>query len=287
MPYLILSNKQGAGTAVPDQWVSRSSLSLVNTETVDSSWGLAISPDGTTIVSREELGNPYAKFVEYTLSTPYDISTKSTANTKTRGSAGWLRDMSVIYNDDGSALWFGHGNNLYRYDISNYSISAMGSTADGYYSNFFTTGPDCIRFSADGTKFYYSNGYHRWIRQYALSTPWDITSLSNIASPEATFDTSTLPSWVNGIPVGNKNINCFQIDPSGNSLALSFVASTTNNLYRVQLSTPWDISSVNISTIVEIGVLGGNGNIRSWVISDDGANVYYPTYSYLKQYSWT
>lgn len=88
--------------------------------------------------------------------------------------------------------------------------------------------------SPDGTKMLIIEG--RYIRQYTLSTPWDIST----ATYNSQFDTNT--------QTGGAIISGW-VDPSGDYV---FVASSDNTgrVYRYDMSTEWDISTMTYSTVM-------------------------------------
>lgn len=289
MPYHILGYTTGTGSALPDNWVGRSSTSLLQQNSdPDGPWSLAFNPDGTKVVTWEEINNPYGKIVEYNLGTAWDITTLSApVNTKVRGSAGWFRDNVLEFNGDGSALYLINGTNLYRYDISGYSIAAMGSNASFTGNNFFGYYVQTMRFSQDGSKVFTAGEGEKFIRQYNLSTPYDIEGLGSSPAHDGEFTTVGLPTFINGNVIGNVNIEYFQIDPSGNTLITSRVDGVSRTLYRMALTTPFDITTVDTSTLQEVGQPGGNGNLRTWRISPDGQYYYEPSYGNIEQHTWT
>ena len=185
--------------------------------------GVAISPDGTKLyVPQADRNSPlpdYMRIVQFTLGTPFDLSTI----TNTVAPANSLDVQSEI-NSLGDATF------------------SAGDTSIGG-----------IHFKPDGTKLYMLTGtsiggnpegqgahYHSVTRlvEYTLSTPWDITTGSYTAvsnDPNETFEPTnpyySLLYYIDGAS--------FKISDDGRFL----YTTSGQTIKSLEMATPWDITS--------------------------------------------
>jgi hypothetical protein len=122
------------------------------------------------------------RFYEYSLTTPFDAATGSSATVTLTGSLAEPR--GVKWNDDGTEVTFMMTNMLYTYSVNTPysftggSISDVATTAALRQASPPTnsTGFD---FSPDGKKIYFSNAGTDQIQEFDLSTAYDITTMFN------------------------------------------------------------------------------------------------------------
>ncbi len=185
---------------------------------------LAFSSDGTHMY----LSSNYSgtTIYEYTLSTPWDITTALYT-----GSGNAVADgiTGLYFSSDGTkmyALEF-YNDILDEYTLSTpwniSTISKIASMAVPYGNNYTMT------FSSDGTKLYDFNEYTDTMYEYTLATPWDITTASqtgSIAEPS-------------GYILGA----AFSSDGSTLYLLHQSISSGDASLEQYTLSTPWNITT--------------------------------------------
>jgi len=176
---------------------------------------------------------------EYDLSTPYDVSTASyssnsfgdptSANIRGMGwranGASWIRDSTAqqrFYQFDCSTAW---------------DISTSSETANFDYSGTQAGGMTCIW--GDSGSQVNSLVTGGTIYTYNASSAYDITSLSDASQ---TFD-------------------CSSFDNVGQSIAwntdgtkLFYLGSQNNNVYTIDCSTPWDVSTGTHSAANDLDV---------------------------------
>lgn len=156
------------------------SLKILKTGETDPT-GLHFSPDGKNLYF---CGTVLDRVWRYRLSIPWDISTA----TIRKQSAYFINEnedfLSDMYDFDISSL--GHklysissGGRVYEYDLITpwkvESLSYTGRYYDTYSSDAYNASYS-LKFSADGTKYYTTTSNTFKIAEYALTTPWDITT---------------------------------------------------------------------------------------------------------------
>jgi sugar lactone lactonase YvrE len=92
-----------------------------------------------------------------------------------------------------------------------------------------------VIFSADGQKMYTINDNQNRIRQYSLSTPWDISSATYGTNAENSYDASALDTTVNGLAIND----------SGNTFYV--VGDINNKIYELRATTPYVVNSSNMT----------------------------------------
>jgi peptidoglycan hydrolase-like protein with peptidoglycan-binding domain len=132
------------------------------------------------------------------------------------------------------------------YDSKSISVSAQGS-------------PDDVALSADGTKMFVLSFYDYTVRQYTLSTPWDIST--------ATYDTVLLA-------LGSANHYDFSVKRDGTKLYS--LNDYNNRIQQYTLSSAWDLSSQSAGTNYSYPNLS-DGQELVFTVGDNGENMYIGT----------
>ena len=123
---------------------------------------------------------------------------------------------------------------------------------------FYSTTDSCMacEVSPDGSKFYILQGNPRRIRQYSLSTNFDISTAGSETS-------SFVPV------VSSSGVTCFRFKPDGTRL---FIANYYGGVRYHDLSTPWDISTIGTaSSIRDIT----SGRCSGMVFHPDGTYIFW------------
>ena len=212
------------------------------TETVFSDFsygaGITFKPDGTKFYVNSQLDD---KIYEYDLSTAFDVSTAGTATSTSRSTA---HDYGVVFKPDGLVMWLlSAGSSVQKYTLSTAwdtsTISASGSAISfSTYDGTADSNISHMAFNYDGTLLV-TNGFSGDVYSfYALSTAYDITTISklgtsSVATEDGTmrgvFIRPTAPYSVYGI--GQVNSTVYQYTPTytENSWSLTWPASVDWN----------------------------------------------------------
>jgi hypothetical protein len=167
-----LSTAWNVSTAVYSTLVNISAQVGVSTEQID------FSNDGSKMYALSGSGT----FYQYTLSTPWDVSTATYASISKSVMAQSNQMYGMDFSSDGTKLYTASYNSdkIYQYTLStpwNVSTATNTSFVSVTYTNHLIMG---ITVSSDGTKLYSIGGGSQALKdilQYSFGTAWDITSL--------------------------------------------------------------------------------------------------------------
>jgi hypothetical protein len=146
---------------------------------------------------------------------------------------------SIWFNPDGSAfyLMLKGGDAFYQYDLgTNWQIHT--ATYTGKSSIVGLTTPDgSFMIKDDGTKLNYFNATTQVISKFTMSTPWDITTLSEDGE---TVDVSTVLSGTDYAP------NKMFINQIGNKVI--FTDPAEHAVLYMEMSPNWDLSTLSFNS---------------------------------------
>lgn len=197
---------------------------------------------------------------QYTLSTPYEVSTASYNFVSFSVSAQEYTTRALTFNNDGTKMYItGSGSDfLYQYtlttpwDIDSASYDSVSVDLDDQDFN-----PYGIEFNNDGTKFFMIGLSGDDISEYTLSTAYDISTL-NYAFTIFSINEDSTPYDFTFNDVGSK---------------LFVVGGSSDAIYQYSLSTPYSLSSVSYD-----GVSFPTGDIESTVtaikFNNTGTKIY-------------
>jgi len=184
--------------------------------------GISFKSDGTRMYIA---GFQNDKIYEYSLSTPWDVST-----------ASFVDDFDISANTDNVAGVFlrRDGTRMYLTEegksqlVTEYSLSTAWDITTASFVDDFDVGseesePDGVFFKPDGTRMYVTGPGSDKVHEYSLSTPWDVTTASFVDD----FDASAQSSFKRGL----------YFKPDGTKM---YVAED-----EYSLSTAWDVSTAS------------------------------------------
>ena len=201
---------------------------------------LYITPDGSKFYIVN--GNPSNRLRRYNMSTAWDLSTaSSTTEYETLGQEDtYVHDAR--WSDDGTKLWMlGAGANqtstttstdtLYYYTNSSFPFTLFPgslSFTDTVGSITFGSVPMGFKWRPDGLKLYTVGRINDSVKQYSVTTAFDITTISydGIAVSLAPYDTE--PQAVTFSSDGTK---------------MFVLAATTAKVYEYTLNIAWDLGT--------------------------------------------
>lgn len=217
--------------------------------------GLFFKPDGTKLYVT---GN--TNFVhEYTLSTAWDLTT-----------ASYLQELDVsseeaacsglFFKPDGTKLYIcgSSGDEVNEYILST-AWDVTTATANAVFSVASQESiPNDVFFKPDGTKMYVIGTSGDQVREYNLSTAWDISSASYSQGFSVNSEDST--------PAG------MAFNSTGTKLFI--VGYTSDSVHQYSLSTAWDVSTLSYDN-VSFSVSSQGETIPNGVaFKDDGSKMY-------------
>lgn len=137
--------------------------------------------------------------------------------------------------------------------------------------------PSALVFKPDGTKFFVTDSVLRAIREYSLSTAWDITSATYVRqiSSDATFTPA-----------------CLAFRPDGSNMYFTRAGQSAfgHRLYGYSLSTAWDLSTASYTYLSD--PLPQGIDVSGISFSDAGDRLYVSAlpnsvYEYSLPSAWT
>lgn len=241
-------------------------------------------PDGTKLYAN---GITNDAVYQYSLSTPWDVSTASYDSKSFSTLAQDTSTNGLFISQDGKNAYVGGvvNSTVYQYSLSTPWDASTGTYAGKSFSySTQATNAESLTFSYDGKKLFVQNnvGGASTIYQYTLATPWDISTASydSVSKTITSQDNSAQgihfnPSGNALYVVGDANNKVFQYDLTGlgkfSSLDTGFTDITDGSD-----TDPFD-SGDQVGYTVQAGDALTNGNTYYWRvrgIDPSGSNAY-------------
>jgi hypothetical protein len=187
-------------------------------------------PDGTNFYIA---GNSSNTVYQYTLSTPWDVSTASYLGKSFSVSAGGTDPQGLFFKPTGDTLFVldNQTDTVRQYTLSTvWDVSTASYSEKSLSVTSINEFPLDLTFSDDGTKFYIVGT--NIVYQYTLSTAWDISTASYSGK---SFSVADQELATRGIVFNFSGLQFF------------VVGSFTDTVYQYTLSTPWDVSTASYS----------------------------------------
>ena len=168
--------------------------------------GLVFSPDGTKLYM---VSYNTDTVYQYTLTTPFDLSSGSYANKSLSVSSQDSNPQDMYIKPDGTKLYvLGDTNNsVFQYSMSTpFDLATASYDSVSFATTSQQTNPTGLFFSPDGTTILICGYSPKSADKYTLSTPWVVSSASHVKSYTLTELSSGYP---NSIFAGNDLSNMF------------------------------------------------------------------------------
>ena len=183
--------------------------------------GIAFNNDGSKMYM---VGAANGTVYQYTLSTPFDLSTASYDNVSFSVAGQDTQPHDITFNNDGSKMYMvGYSND----SVFQYTLSTPFDLSTASYDNvsFSVAGQDAaplgIAFNTTGSKMYMVGDSNDSVFQYTLSTPFDLSTASynSVSFSVAGQDTQPVSIAFNNdgskmYMVGDSNDSVFQYTPN-------------------------------------------------------------------------
>jgi len=223
--------------------------------------GLFISADGTKLFVAEA-SLPDRRISGWTLATPYDLSTASSAGVKYVWSET-STPSGVYFSSDGTKMFVSEMDND---SVLKYTLSTAWDLSTASYSQALDvsakeTSPADVFLKADGSELYITGFSSDSVHQYSLSTNFDLSSASFTRSFSLSGAVAALTSPSD-----------FHFSEDGTKL---FVYNYGNGLvYGFTLSTAYNISTISYSNVsFNVGTTTG-GSVGGLTFGNSGAKMY-------------
>ncbi len=210
---------------------------------------------------------------QYTLSTPWDVSTATYDTISFSVNAQEPVPEGLFFRPDGSTMYVVgvQNNTVYQYtlstpwDLSTASYASKSSPSNG--GNDGTTVK--VHFNSDGSKMYLTGFINSRIYQYTLSTPWDVST--------ATYDS------VSGSISQASNSYASTFSHDGKKV---FAISPGDVIYQYTLSTAWDISTISYDSL-SYNFNSVDSSLYGITLKDDDTKAYFTGATNDKVYQYT
>lgn len=182
-------------------------------------------PDGTKMYVLGDVGRDVN---EYTLSTPWDVTTATFVAVVAQGTPLEADPTGLFFKSDGLSLYITGSGNDY---VSQYTLTtAWDVTTATFLQRYSVTAqetlPQGVFFSTDGDKMYVMGLAGDDVNEYTLSTPWNVLT----ASYTRVFSVATQET----------NPKTVFFKPDGTKM---YISGNTGRIHEYTLTTPWDLST--------------------------------------------
>ena len=216
--------------------------------------GIAFSNDGAKMFV---IGTAGKDVNEYTLSTPFDASTRTFVDA-TSISDQEEAPTGIAFSNDGTKMFvigIG-GDNVNEYTLSTPFVASTRSFVDATSISDQEDNPQGIAFSNDGTKMFVIGSSKDNVNEYTLSTPFVASTLEFVNATRIRAQ-ETAPT---GMAFSNDGAKMFVIGTIGKDV----------NEYT--LSTPFDASTMSFADATSISVQ--EDNPQGIAFSNDGTKMF-------------
>ncbi|MDA9993030.1 hypothetical protein N9E09_00005, partial [bacterium] len=238
----------------------QSSTTLSNL--TDTLYNVFVSPDGTNLYAIDF----DSKLYHYVMSTPHDLST-AVYTALTTATSGITSLRNIEFSPDGKIfnVYYATGQTVRQYICGTpWDITTSYWTGNSHV--FETTNiPHSFQISADGTKAYTFMREDDTVREYTMSTAWNITTMSSAPSNTHYFK----DAW-----------EVF-IGPDG-SRAMVSTGTTQEHIYRTDGTAHTPVTATgssitwaaDITSLVDADKSFDTGYGHGSVLSEDGTKLY-------------
>lgn len=199
--------------------------------------GVEFRPDGSRMYV---VGDSTDRIYQYDLGTAYDITTASVVgNFSVSGEASSPRSMD--FNDDGTTMYVaGAGSGtIYSYDLSTPYDITTATQANQFDVSSQESTPTAFDFSADGTRLVLVGEGQNVIFEYALNTPYDLTTAEYSGNM---LDISGEVQQASGIAYEDAGRKTFVSDRQGSTVEQYDSAQTQSNTVTTKETTYDDLN---------------------------------------------
>lgn len=223
----------------------------------DAPRSVTFNPDGDKMYI---VGTSNDTVYQYTLSTPWDVSTAAYAE-KSADVSEDGNNYESVFSSDGSKMYtIGYSNKTaYQYTLETpWDVSTSTYANKSVLVSDEETAVSGLAFNSDGTKMYMCGYNVDRVHQYTLDPAWDVSS--------ATYDEASLL-------VSGQDTFPFSVffNPDGNRMYI--MGYNNDTVYQYTLETPWDIETAAYAE-KSADVSNEEGTPCDVVLSSDGTKMY-------------
>ena len=144
--------------------------------------GLTFNNEGTKMFV---VGENFKEVIEYTLTTPFDVSSASFVDSFDVRNEVW-RPRDVTFNNDGTKMFVvGNSNEVDEFKLSTgFDLSSTITHVDSFDVSAHETAPSGLTFNNDGTKMFVVGSDGDDVNEYTLSCAFKVTASSTCDAPQ-------------------------------------------------------------------------------------------------------
>ena len=221
---------------------------------------IEIKPDGTKLYMTGSSSGGTPGVYQYTLSSPYDLSSMAYDNTLLDLTAIGNTPITFDFKPDGTKLWVIETSTIYQFSLST-SWDIGTATLDASYSGTLVGSTIYgMAFDDAGTKLIVQSG--DFLREYVMSNPYDLTDL-------------TYNNVIYQLPVAVGECRDIEFTTDGKGLVLT--DRSNDKIWQFELGTSYDITTIsNQIRSYTVSVLAGTTNIQptGLALGNDNTKLY-------------
>ena len=218
-----------SGTLTVGQYINGASTGFNVTSTAGSSpRGITFNDDGTKLYLIETVNSE--KVHEYNLSTAWDTTTQSDAESDLNLSVYVGTPHSMVFNTDGTKMFISDttGADIEELTLSTaYDVSTASIDTNDRFNVDQDSSPKGLAFNTDGTKMFVTGDANDKIYEYTLSTGWDVSTAS----------------YVDALDVSSQDNDVEGLSFTANGTRMLMAGGQNDKWYEWSLSTGYDIST--------------------------------------------
>ena len=195
--------------------------------------GMAFSNDGAKMFV---VGDHENAIIEYTLSTPFDVSTATFDDVVFSVSMQEIDPTGMAFSNDGTKMFVtgALGDDVNEYTLSTAFDVSTATFDDVVFSvSMQETTPTGMAFSNDGAKMFVIGTVGDDINEYTLSTPFDVSTASYAGDVER-FSVSGQDRTPSGMAFSNNGAKMFVVGNAGNAIN----EYTLSSVYPITVTSP-------------------------------------------------
>ena len=240
----------------------------VSTQEANSA-GVVFNNDGTKMFV---IGNTGDDVNEYTLTTPFDVSTATfnDFNGNGRGFRVATEDSvptGVAFNNDGTKMFVMgfNGNDINEYTLTTGFDVSTASFVDSFSVATEDVNATDLAFNNDGTKMFVVGDAGNDINEYTLTTGFDVSTASFVDS----FSVADQEAFPGGVAFNNDGTKMFVVGTAGDDVN----EYTLTTGFDVSTAAFLDSFSVATQDILPTGITFNNDGTKMFVVGNDGDDI--------------
>jgi 6-phosphogluconolactonase (cycloisomerase 2 family) len=233
--------------------------------------GIALNPAGTKLYV---VGNNNADIYQYTMSTPFDLSTATydTLNFSVGGQEGSPRDLT--FNNTGSKMYVvgDSTDSVYQFSLSTvYDVSTASYDGKSFNVNTQNAFPFSVEFNDAGTRLYVFGIQNTpTVYQYSVVTPFDVSTANS--TPAASFSVANEAPSSTSMALSAGGQFMYVLDTLSNNLLEASSNPAGDAVYQYSLATSYNISTSSYDSVKK--VVGGQDSPVAILFDDTGLKMF-------------